>query len=144
MAPRDCAGEQVESTLCPTSPLIPLPPFPEVLGIPPESAALSSPCQFLYLASSLNFTEVLDCLSTSNDGSFQISYSCNVLLYSSGYVYWLPPAIFRSSCPISVTYFPFDWQNCSLKFTYANHPSPRVSCRKPPWGGGLCSAQTNK
>ena len=55
-------------------------------------------------------------LSLSNDGSFQISYSCNVLIYPSGYVYWLPPAIFCSSCPISVTYFPFDWQNCSLKF----------------------------
>nr|KAF6449864.1 cholinergic receptor nicotinic delta subunit [Molossus molossus] len=55
-------------------------------------------------------------LENNNDGSFQISYSCNVLIYPSGSVYWLPPAIFRSSCPISVTYFPFDWQNCSLKF----------------------------
>ena len=67
-------------------------------------------------------------LSPSNDGSFQISYSCNVLIYPSGYVYWLPPAIFRSSCPISVTYFPFDWQNCSLKFRcthFSSHPSPQ-------------------
>ncbi|PNI70330.1 CHRND isoform 2, partial [Pan troglodytes] len=55
-------------------------------------------------------------LENNNDGSFQISYSCNVLVYDYGFVYWLPPAIFRSSCPISVTYFPFDWQNCSLKF----------------------------
>lgn len=65
-------------------------------------------------------------LSPSNDGSFQISYSCNVLVYPSGDVYWLPPAIFRSSCPISVTYFPFDWQNCSLKFRcihFSSHPS---------------------
>lgn len=60
----------------------------------------------------------------SNDGSFQISYSCNVLVYDSGYVYWLPPTIFRSSCPISVTYFPFDWQNCSLKFRCAHFSSP--------------------
>uniref|UniRef100_A0A7N4V7S0 Cholinergic receptor nicotinic gamma subunit n=1 Tax=Sarcophilus harrisii TaxID=9305 RepID=A0A7N4V7S0_SARHA len=55
-------------------------------------------------------------LENNNDGTFQISYSCNILLYPSGWVYWLPPAIFQSSCPISVTYFPFDWQNCSLKF----------------------------
>lgn len=64
----------------------------------------------------------------SNDGSFQISYACNVLLSPSGYVFWLPPAIYRSSCPISVTYFPFDWQNCSLKFRCthcSNHPSPQ-------------------
>lgn len=67
-------------------------------------------------------------LSPSNDGSFQISYSCNVLVYDYGFVYWLPPAIFRSSCPISVTYFPFDWQNCSLKFRcahFSSHPSPQ-------------------
>ena len=66
-------------------------------------------------------------MSPSNDGSFQISYSCNVLIYPSGSVYWLPPAIFRSSCPISVTYFPFDWQNCSLKFRcphFSDRPSP--------------------
>ncbi|CAO2625311.1 Acetylcholine receptor subunit delta, partial [Lemmus lemmus] len=50
------------------------------------------------------------------DGSFKVSYACNVLVSNSGSVTWLPPTIFRSSCPISVTYFPFDWQNCSLKF----------------------------
>ena len=43
-----------------------------------------------------------------------------MLVYDSGYVTWLPPAIFRSSCPISVTYFPFDWQNCSLKFRFVH------------------------
>ncbi|KAG8515595.1 Acetylcholine receptor subunit delta [Galemys pyrenaicus] len=63
----------------------------------------------------------------SNDGSFQISYSCNVLLYPSGYVYWLPPAIFRSSCPISVTYFPFDWQNCSLKFSSLKYTAKELT-----------------
>jgi len=39
-----------------------------------------------------------------------------VLVYNTGYVYWLPPAIFRSACPINVNFFPFDWQNCTLKF----------------------------
>ncbi|CAO2625309.1 Acetylcholine receptor subunit delta [Lemmus lemmus] len=55
-------------------------------------------------------------LENNNDGSFKVSYACNVLVSNSGSVTWLPPTIFRSSCPISVTYFPFDWQNCSLKF----------------------------
>ncbi|MBW01579.1 Acetylcholine receptor subunit gamma, partial [Eschrichtius robustus] len=66
-------------------------------------------------------------LSPSNDGSFQISYSCNVLIYPSGYVYWLPPAIFRSSCPVSVTYFPFDWQNCSLIFQSQTYSTNEIN-----------------
>nr|XP_012647067.1 acetylcholine receptor subunit delta isoform X1 [Microcebus murinus] len=66
-------------------------------------------------------------LPPSNDGSFQISYSCNVLVYDSGSVYWLPPAIFRSSCPISVTYFPFDWQNCSLKFSSLKYTAKEIT-----------------
>uniref|UniRef100_A0A8C4FHN0 Acetylcholine receptor subunit delta n=1 Tax=Catagonus wagneri TaxID=51154 RepID=A0A8C4FHN0_9CETA len=66
-------------------------------------------------------------LENNNDGSFQISYSCNVLIDPSGYVYWLPPAIFRSSCPISVTYFPFDWQNCSLKFSSLKYTAKEIT-----------------
>ncbi|XP_015990099.2 acetylcholine receptor subunit delta [Rousettus aegyptiacus] len=66
-------------------------------------------------------------LENNNDGSFQISFSCNVLVSASGYVYWLPPAIFRSSCPISVTYFPFDWQNCSLKFSSLKYTAKEIT-----------------
>lgn len=53
---------------------------------------------------------------SSNDGLFEIAYYCNVLIYNTGYVYWLPPAIFRTTCAINVDFFPFDWQNCTLKF----------------------------
>ncbi|XP_077814030.1 acetylcholine receptor subunit delta isoform X4 [Macaca mulatta] len=66
-------------------------------------------------------------LENNNDGFFQISYSCNVLVYNYGFVYWLPPAIFRSSCPISVTYFPFDWQNCSLKFSSLKYTAKEIT-----------------
>ncbi|XP_056675911.1 acetylcholine receptor subunit delta isoform X1 [Monodelphis domestica] len=66
-------------------------------------------------------------LENNNDATFQISYSCNTLIYSSGWVYWLPPAIFQSSCPISVTYFPFDWQNCSLKFSSLTYTAKEIN-----------------
>ncbi|KAJ8011589.1 hypothetical protein DPEC_G00059820 [Dallia pectoralis] len=50
------------------------------------------------------------------DGKFEIAMYCNALVSSNGCVYWLPPAIYRSACSITVNYFPFDWQNCSMVF----------------------------
>ncbi|XP_038196292.1 acetylcholine receptor subunit delta isoform X2 [Arvicola amphibius] len=66
-------------------------------------------------------------LENNNDGSFKVSYACNVLVSNSGSVTWLPPTIFRSSCPISVTYFPFDWQNCSLKFSSLKYTAKEIT-----------------
>lgn len=54
----------------------------------------------------------------SIDGQFGVAYDCNVLVSEGGYVTWLPPAIYHSTCAVEVTYFPFDWQNCSLVFRW--------------------------
>ena len=35
---------------------------------------------------------------------------------SEGTVMWIPPAIFKSTCPIDILQFPFDTQTCTLKF----------------------------
>uniref|UniRef100_A0A8C3SMW0 Cholinergic receptor nicotinic delta subunit n=1 Tax=Chelydra serpentina TaxID=8475 RepID=A0A8C3SMW0_CHESE len=66
-------------------------------------------------------------LENNNDGFFQIAYYCNVLVYESGFVYWLPPAIFHSACPINVNFFPFDWQNCSLKFSSLRYNAKEIT-----------------
>lgn len=50
------------------------------------------------------------------DGQFEVALYCNALVSPNGCVYWLPPAIYRSACPITVNYFPFDWQNCTMVF----------------------------
>jgi len=38
------------------------------------------------------------------------------LVDSDGTVLWIPPALFRSSCSIDITQFPYDIQTCELKF----------------------------
>nr|XP_033815039.1 acetylcholine receptor subunit delta [Geotrypetes seraphini] len=66
-------------------------------------------------------------LENNNDGTFEVAYYCNVLVSNDGYVYWLPPAIFRSACPINVNFFPFDWQNCSLKFSSLTYNAKEIT-----------------
>ncbi|XP_068130039.1 acetylcholine receptor subunit epsilon-like isoform X2 [Hyperolius riggenbachi] len=66
-------------------------------------------------------------LENNIDGQFEVAYYANVLVYSHGYMYWLPPAIFRSTCTVEVTYFPFDWQNCSLVFRSKTYNANEVN-----------------
>ncbi|XP_036406912.1 neuronal acetylcholine receptor subunit alpha-3-like [Megalops cyprinoides] len=49
-------------------------------------------------------------------GDFLVEDKTKALLKYDGTVTWVPPAIFKSSCPMDITYFPFDYQNCSMKF----------------------------
>lgn len=55
-------------------------------------------------------------LYNSVDDNFDSTYQSNVLIYSNGMVRWVPPGIFRISCKINSKWFPFDEQNCFLKF----------------------------
>ncbi|XP_043933780.1 neuronal acetylcholine receptor subunit alpha-3-like isoform X2 [Protopterus annectens] len=47
---------------------------------------------------------------------FQVDDKTKALVKYNGNITWMPPAIFKSSCKIDVTYFPFDYQNCTMKF----------------------------
>ncbi|KAM8940056.1 neuronal acetylcholine receptor subunit alpha-6 [Pelodytes ibericus] len=49
-------------------------------------------------------------------GDFQVEGKTKALLKYNGLIQWSPPAIFKSSCPMDITFFPFDHQNCSMKF----------------------------
>ncbi|KAF7237813.1 Neuronal acetylcholine receptor subunit alpha-5 [Varanus komodoensis] len=49
------------------------------------------------------------------DGRFE-GTSTKTVVKHDGTVAWSPPANYKSSCTIDVTYFPFDLQNCTMKF----------------------------
>ncbi|XP_039629486.1 neuronal acetylcholine receptor subunit alpha-3-like [Polypterus senegalus] len=49
-------------------------------------------------------------------GDFLVDDKTKAVVRYNGDVTWMPPAIFKSSCKIDVTYFPFDYQNCTMKF----------------------------
>uniref|UniRef100_A0A8D1W7V0 Neuronal acetylcholine receptor subunit beta-3 n=2 Tax=Sus scrofa TaxID=9823 RepID=A0A8D1W7V0_PIG len=50
------------------------------------------------------------------DGRFEGSLMTKAIVKSNGTVVWTPPASYKSSCTMDVTFFPFDRQNCSMKF----------------------------
>ncbi|XP_049651854.1 neuronal acetylcholine receptor subunit beta-3 isoform X2 [Accipiter gentilis] len=50
------------------------------------------------------------------DGRFEGSLMTKVIVKYNGVVTWTPPASYKSSCTMDVTFFPFDRQNCSMKF----------------------------
>ncbi|KAI8479360.1 Neuronal acetylcholine receptor subunit beta-4, partial [Branchiostoma belcheri] len=45
-------------------------------------------------------------LFNNKDGQFDVALHSNVIVYNTGDCYWLPPAIFQSSCSIDVRQFP--------------------------------------
>lgn len=47
---------------------------------------------------------------------YEVSFYCNAVVSNTGDIFWLPPAIYKSACAIEVQNFPFDQQNCTLKF----------------------------
>ncbi|XP_059533940.1 neuronal acetylcholine receptor subunit beta-4 isoform X1 [Myotis daubentonii] len=55
-------------------------------------------------------------LYNNADGTYEVSLYTNAVVQANGSVMWLPPAICKSACKIEVKHFPFDRQNCSLKF----------------------------
>ncbi|VDM82254.1 unnamed protein product [Strongylus vulgaris] len=55
-------------------------------------------------------------LYNSVDQQFDSTWPVNAVVYHTGNVTWIPPAVIRSSCSIDIAYFPFDSQHCTMKF----------------------------
>jgi len=52
----------------------------------------------------------------SADEKFDGTYQTNVVVSNEGSCLYVPPGIFKSTCKIDITWFPFDDQLCDLKF----------------------------
>lgn len=52
----------------------------------------------------------------SADEGFDGTYPTNVVVRSNGSCLYVPPGIFKSTCKIDITWFPFDDQRCEMKF----------------------------
>ena len=62
--------------------------------------------------------------------AYRSSISTNVIVSADGNVTWLSMVIFKSSCAINVRFFPFDEQNCSLKFASWTYDGFQIDLRK--------------
>lgn len=52
----------------------------------------------------------------SADEGFDGTYPTNVVVKNNGSCLYVPPGIFKSTCKIDITWFPFDDQHCTMKF----------------------------
>ncbi|CAF1318383.1 unnamed protein product [Adineta ricciae] len=61
-------------------------------------------------------------LYNNADGDYQITTRSKAQIRYDGTVIWNPPMIYKSYCAINIAYYPFDIQNCTLKFgTWTYH-----------------------
>lgn len=67
----------------------------------------------MYVRTSYNFSFFLFC---SADEGFDGTYPTNVVVRNNGSCLYVPPGIFKSTCKIDITWFPFDDQRCEMKF----------------------------
>ncbi|CAH2050888.1 unnamed protein product, partial [Iphiclides podalirius] len=80
----------------------------------------------------------------SADEGFDGTYQTNVVVRSNGSCLYVPPGIFKSTCKIDITWFPFDDQHCDMKFgswTYDGNQLDLVL--KDEAGGDLSDFITN-
>ncbi|KAI1715373.1 neurotransmitter-gated ion-channel ligand binding domain-containing protein [Ditylenchus destructor] len=61
-------------------------------------------------------------LFNNADSYYNITINTKATLHYTGKVTWEPPAIFKSLCQIDILWFPFDEQQCLLKFGSWTYP----------------------
>jgi len=68
-------------------------------------------------------------LYNNADGKYEVRLMTKAELKYNGEVTWNPPAIYKSSCQIDVEWFPFDEQNCDMKFGSWTYDAKQVDLK---------------
>ena len=66
-------------------------------------------------------------LYNSANENFDASFPTNIVVYNTGACEQIPPGIFKSTCKIDITWFPFDEQSCAMKFGSWTYDGFKVS-----------------
>ena len=65
----------------------------------------------------------------SADDKFDGTYPTNVVVRNNSLMQWVPPGMFKSTCDINIAWFPFDLQNCTVKFGSWTYPGKYIDLR---------------
>ncbi|XP_025197411.1 acetylcholine receptor subunit alpha-type acr-16-like isoform X2 [Melanaphis sacchari] len=79
----------------------------------------------------------------SADEKFDGTYQTNVVVRHNGTCLYVPPGIFKSTCKIDITWFPFDDQNCLMKFGSWTYNGFQIDLVLKSDGGDLTDFTTN-
>ncbi|XP_015370105.1 PREDICTED: neuronal acetylcholine receptor subunit alpha-7-like [Diuraphis noxia] len=77
------------------------------------------------------------------DEKFDGTYQTNVVVRHNGTCLYVPPGIFKSTCKIDITWFPFDDQNCNMKFGSWTYNGFQIDLVLKSDGGDLSDFTTN-
>ncbi|XP_022915095.1 neuronal acetylcholine receptor subunit alpha-7 [Onthophagus taurus] len=76
----------------------------------------------------------------SADEGFDGTYPTNVVVRNNGSCMYVPPGIFKSTCKIDITWFPFDDQRCEMKFGSWTYDGLQLDLQLQDEGGGDISS----
>ncbi|KAL1492785.1 hypothetical protein ABEB36_010978 [Hypothenemus hampei] len=80
----------------------------------------------------------------SADEGFDGTFQTNVVVKHNGSCLYIPPGIFKSTCKIDITWFPFDDQHCDMKFGSWTHDGNQLDLvLNSETGGDLSDFITN-
>ncbi|KYQ59602.1 Neuronal acetylcholine receptor subunit alpha-7 [Trachymyrmex zeteki] len=76
----------------------------------------------------------------SADEGFDGTYPTNVVVKNNGTCMYVPPGIFKSTCKIDITWFPFDDQRCEMKFGSWTYDGSQLDLQLQDENGGDISS----